>query len=184
MQAPLLKTAIATAMVLSAATAQAFGEPIVLTPSDVQVQLGATGNPSLQLELYTEFPLVSAQLELHWSPAALGFVPAQSGVAGIDLGGQTSGTLTPGSLLLSFNPPTPVDISYGAFDLHFAFVGQQLGVQSVSYSLTLNDDLGGRYGFADNLHVAVVPEPRTYALMLSGLALMAAIGRRRMNSRR
>jgi hypothetical protein len=65
------------------------------------------------------------------------------------------------------------------------FNGYKLPLTSVSGPLTLTivgTSYGGSYSGTINLHVAPVPEPATYGMLLGGLGVLALVSRRRKQS--
>lgn len=98
-------------------------------------------------------------------------------------GGDSSYQITGGQLSLFHDVEGGADVSLATV----AF-GDSNGVLSVnnvaagSYYWKLDGDAIGTHGgtYQFSLNTAPVPEPETYAMMLSGLGLLGFIGRRRM----
>ncbi len=117
---------------------------------------------------------------------ALFFLPEMSSIGGqsfsalCSLGTCSASSDNPG---LSVILPQPVDFAAGAsVSVVLAFRGDVVGVHAVDYSLVAFDgglsqqyDANGRF----NVTVSPVPEPAAYALLLGGLAAVAARVRRR-----
>ncbi|CAM8642822.1 PEP-CTERM protein-sorting domain [Comamonadaceae bacterium] len=88
--------------------------------------------------------------------------------------GSNSATLTITGLKADFST-----LSFSAAVLPDAFSTFQLTGFTHLRSVTLGALPGRGYLAVDNLQVTAVPESETYALMLAGLGLMAAVSRRR-----
>lgn len=114
--------------------------------------------------------------------ALVNFYPCCTGISAIDFRTPVSGVGFLFATNLGVSRFTAVfnDTVVESFDAQTSFLpGQYYGFSNIQFNRLYIQAGGSTRAFVlDNLQIAAVPEPETYAMMLLGLGLMAALRRR------